>query len=60
MWNSRPPLASWKKNILNFHFDYLHPSLKAIVLVFDIGFGPPIAESKNLKNYVKSDLNDIF
>ena len=26
MWNSRPP-PSWKKTILNFHFDYLHPSL---------------------------------
>ena len=27
MWNSRPPPPSWKKNILNFHFDYLPPSL---------------------------------
>ena len=26
MWNSRPP-PSWKKNILDFHFDYLHTSL---------------------------------
>ena len=31
-----------------------------MVLVFEIGFGPPIAENKNLKNYVNSDLNDIF
>ena len=27
MWNSRPPLPFMEKNILNFHFDYLHPSL---------------------------------
>ena len=28
MWNSRPPpRPSWKKT-LNFHFDYLHPSLR--------------------------------
>ena len=26
MWNSRPP-PLMEKNILNFHFDYLHPSL---------------------------------
>ena len=23
------PPPSWKKNILNFHFDYLHPSLSS-------------------------------
>ena len=27
MWNSRPPPPSWKKTILNFHFDYLNTSL---------------------------------
>ena len=27
MWNSRPPPPSWKKNILNFHFDYLNTRL---------------------------------
>ena len=30
MWNSRPPPPSWKKTILNFHFDYRNPSLAAI------------------------------
>ena len=25
MWNSKTP-PSWKKNILSFHFDYLHLS----------------------------------
>ena len=28
MWNSRPPHPSWKKTILNFHFDYLIISLR--------------------------------
>ena len=27
MWNSRHPPPPWKKNILNFHFDYLNTRL---------------------------------
>ena len=27
MWNSRPPPLNGK-SILNFHFDYFHPSLR--------------------------------
>ena len=27
MWNSRPPPPFMEKTILNFHFDYLNPSL---------------------------------
>ena len=29
MCNSRPPPPSWKKTILKFHSDFLHPSLRA-------------------------------
>ena len=28
--------------------------------VLEIGFGPPTAESKNLKNYVNCNLGDLF
>ena len=28
--------------------------------VLEIGFGPPTAESKNLKNHVNFDVGDIF
>ena len=49
MWNSRPPPPSWKK-ILNFHFDYLNPSLNRkggsypcqdIICGFDIQHSEP-------------------
>ena len=28
MWNSRPPPPFMEKTLLNFHFDYLNPSLR--------------------------------
>ena len=36
MWHSRPPLPFMAKTILNFHFDYLNPSLSNLHATKDL------------------------